>query len=331
MDCSIKASKLKIGKRHRNKIVDGMPVGKINKKLVLYPHNWVYDIKTETGLFCAGCMQTHNTFHTGSVAGAGKGTIGGFQRIKEILEMHETVIGKATLAETAGKVEKIDRSPAGGWQVDINGEEHFIEPGRTPTVKVGDQVHKGDRLSDGTIKPQEMLQLKGIDATRIHLIDEVKKEFAAQGIKINSKIFETAIRPLVNAAQITDPGSSHHLHGDVTTLSAIYGFNKDKTEDDKIKFEPKLKGVNTYPLMSHDWLTRLNYQQLAKTLTQGAAQGWKADVMKTPVGAYAYGVHMGQEKIGSEKVAEEPEPIDGMELEDYDIPEIIEAMKEVNT
>ena len=56
----------------------------------------------------------------------------------------------------------------------------------------------------------------------------------------------------------------------------------------------------------------------------------KADVMKTPIGAYAYGVHMGQEKIGAEKVAEEPEPIDGMELEDYDIPEIIEAAREEN-
>ena len=272
-------------------------------------------------------QMTMRTFHTGSVAESGKGksTLGGFQRVKELLEMHETVRDKATLADVNGKVERIQKSPAGGYEVIIAGRDHFVDPGRIPTVKVGQEVHMGDAISDGVIKPQELLPLKGIAATRDYLVSEIKKEFNSQGIKIKDKVFETAIRPLVNVAQVIEVGSSHHTPGDITTLSSIYKFNKGKDAEDQIKFEPRLKGVNTYPLISNDWLTRLNYQQLSKTLTQGAAQGWKADIQNAPVGAYAYGAMMGK-KASEEKP--EPEGIEGMSLEDQDIPEIIEAMKD---
>jgi DNA-directed RNA polymerase subunit beta' len=273
-------------------------------------------------------QMTMRTFHTGSVAESGKtkSTIGGFQRVKELLEMHETVRDKATLADIDGKVDRIQKSPAGGYEVVIDGRDHFVDPGRTPTVKAGQTVKKGDSISDGVIKPQELLPLKGIEATRDYLVSEIKREFDAQGIKIKNKIFETAIRPLVNTAQVIEAGSSLHMPGDMTTLSAIYKFNKGKTEDDQIKFEPKLKGVNTYPLISNDWLTRLNYQQLSKTLTQGASQGWKTDIQSAPVAAYAYGVMMGREKKASEETVES-EGIIGMSLEDQDIPEIIEEFK----
>lgn len=271
-------------------------------------------------------QMTLKTFHTGSVAEANKpSVVGGFTRVKELLEMNEIVKGKAALAEVAGKVEAIRKSPAGGEVVTVAGHEHFVDPGRALVVKIGDQVAKGDRLSQGSIKPQELLELKGVAAVREYLTGELKREYAAQGIRVKAKIFDTVIRPLVNAAQVTAPGASTHLPGDVTTLSSIEKFNRGKSEAEQIKFEPKLKGVNTYPLMSHDWLQRLNYQQLAKALTQGPAQGWKADVLHSPIGAYATGTLLGHEKR-SEAIAVEPEIPDGVALEDLEIPEIMEEL-----
>jgi len=270
-------------------------------------------------------QMTLRTFHTGSVAEVGKrNLIGGFKRVKELLEMTDIVRNKASLAEVDGRVEGIKRSPAGGFEIMINGREHFVDPGRTPTVKIGQTVKKGDLISDGVVKPQELLQLKGVEATRGYLVDEIKKEFDAQNIKIKNKIFETAIRPLVNIGQVIDPGDSTYSSGDITTLSAIGKFNRGKSADSQIKFEPRLRGVNTYPLVSNDWLTRLNYQQLAKTITQGAAQGWKSDIMGAPVPAYAYGALAGREKRASEEPIE-AEFFDDLSLEDQDIPEIIEA------
>lgn len=291
------------------------------------PTSYVYDFSVPgtENFMCNGVIvsNTLKTFHTGSVAEAGKpSVVGGFTRVKEILEMNEIVKGKAALAEHTGKVQSIRNAPAGGEIVTIAGREHFVDPGRTVVVKVGDHVSKGDRLSDGSIKPQELLDLKGVAAVRDYLTGELKKEYASQGIKVKAKIFDTVIRPLVNAAQVTDPGSSKYLPGDVTTLSAIQSFNRGKPDNEHIKFEPKLKGVNTYPLMSHDWLERLNYQQLAKTLTQGPAQGWKANILNSPVGAYATGTLMGREKR-AEALEIEPEAPEGVALEDLEIPEIM--------
>ncbi|MEN6549905.1 MAG: hypothetical protein ABFE07_28010 [Armatimonadia bacterium] len=270
-------------------------------------------------------QMTLKTFHTGSVAEVGKASLsGGFARLKELLEMTETVRGKAALAEVDGQVNAVRQSPTGGHIVTIAGREHFVDPGRALTVKPGEQVKKGDRLSDGSIKPQELLELKGVPAVRNYLIDELKKEYSAQGIKVQSKIFEAAIRPLINTAQVIDPGASHHLPGDITTLSSIEKFNKSRPEAEQIQFEPKLKGVNTYPLMSHDWLHRLNYQRLAKTLTQGPAEGWKADILHSPIGAYATGTLLGHQK---QAAAAEPDVPEGVALEDLEIPEIMEELK----
>lgn len=264
-------------------------------------------------------QMTMRTFHTGSVAEARKGMIGGFERVKELLEMHETVRGKAALAEVSGKVDSVKKTPVGGWNVTIGGREHIVDPGRDLKIKKGQTVESGDALSSGAIKPQELLRYKGLDATRDYLVNAMNREFKDQGIEIKRKVYETAVRPLINTGQVLEPGSSLHMPGDMATISSIEMFNKGKPEADRIKFEPLLKGVNTYPLTSEDWLSRLNYQQLSKTLTQGASQGWKSDIEKSPVGSYAYGIFFGKEPPEQQKMA------CTLELEDLEIPELLEA------
>jgi len=275
-------------------------------------HGSLVDMGRNVGVLAAQTMTepltqfSMRTFHTGGIANtkkdASQGLRGGFERIKEILEMHQHVRGKAALAEKDGKVESLKKSPAGGWNLTVGGREHFIDPGREPVVKNGQHVSRGDRLSDGNIKPQELLQFKGPGVVNNYLVDTLDDEYRSQGIKVNRKIFETAVRPLTNNAQISEPGKSGHLPGDFATISAIRRFNEGKDESDKIKYEPMVKGVNTFPHQSEDWLNRLNYTKLRDALTQGAAQGWKSDIASSPVGSYAYGIFFGQDQ---EKKAEE--------------------------
>ena len=240
------------------------------------------------------------TFHTGSVLQPGgrdssQGLRGGFERVAEILEMHHHVRGKATIAEVGGTVSGLKKSSAGGWNLSVGGREHFIDPGRMPVVKNGDKVKNGDRLSDGNIKPQELLQYKGPEAVKDYLVHALDSEYQSQGIKVNKKIFETAVRPLINNAQVMEPGKSKYIPGDFATISAIERFNEGKDKDDQVKYEPLVKGVNTFPHQSKDWLHRLNYTRLKESLTQGAAEGWKSDIMKSPVGSYAYGIFFGKD------------------------------------
>jgi len=310
-------------RRKRSPLLDGypLPVGKM--KHVTYSGEYVYDIKTDSGMLMVGMMQTHNTFHTGSVMGTkkdpAKGLMGGFERIKEMLEMHQHIRGKASLAEVDGKVDSLKKSPTGGWNLTVGGREHFIDPGRDPIVKNGQNIGRGDRISDGNIKAQELLQYKGMGAVKDYLVDALDTEYQSQGIKVNKKIFETAIRPLTNNAQIMETGKSKHIAGDFATISAIEHFNKGKDDSDQIKYDPMVKGVNTYPLQSKDWLHRLNYVRLKDSLTQGASEGWKSDIMKSPVGSYAYGIFFGQD--GQKTASADLPSYDSLFEEDTDEPE----------
>jgi hypothetical protein len=53
------------------------------------------------------------------------------------------------------------------------------------------------------------------------------------------------------------------------------------------------------PLLKKDWMAALGYRYLAKSLTEGASQGWKTEVSGYhPVPALAQGTTFGQGKDG---------------------------------
>jgi DNA-directed RNA polymerase subunit beta' len=242
---------------------------------------------------------TMRTFHTGAAAGGGSLTAG-FQRVKEVLEMPKKLRNQATLARKAGKIDSIKTSPIGGWDVMIGDEKHHVPASRRMLVKKGQKVKAGDSLSDGAISPQELLELKGMRETQDYLVGQVVGEYGNQGIKINRKIAETAIRPLTNMATVLQHGGHETLvPGDHAPMAEIEDFNRRQNDPNRrIKAQPLLRGINTRPLVSEDWLSRLNFQRLHQTIQEGAAQSWKTDVASpyAPLAAYAYGPHIGKKK-----------------------------------
>lgn len=60
-----------------------------------------------------------------------------------------------------------------------------------------------------------------------------------------------------------------------------------------VKFEPAWKGVEHIWRTKEDWLSRLAYQGLDKTIQQGAAQGWRSNLHGTnPLPAIFYGAEL---------------------------------------
>ncbi len=242
---------------------------------------------------------TMRTFHTGAAAGGGSLTAG-FQRVKEILEMPKKLRNQAALAKKSGKISSVKTSPIGGWDVMIGDEKHHVPASRRLLVKKGQSVKAGDRLSDGAISPQELLELKGMRETQDYLVNQVVGEYANQGVRINRKIAETAIRPLTTMATVMHHGGHETLvPGDHAPMSEIESFNRRQTDPSmRIQAQPLLRGINTRPLVSEDWLSRLNFQRLHQTIQEGAAQSWKTDIASpfAPLAAYAYGPHIGKKK-----------------------------------
>lgn len=154
-----------------------------------------------------------NAFHTGGTVGSG---LKGYPRIKQLLQLPKIVVGNATLAPATGKVTKITRGLAGGYDVLIGKEKVHVAKGLDLKVQEGQMVEAGDPLSTGVIKPQDLVKHKGMAAAQDYIVDELKNSYSQQGIGRQRKIFETVVRSLGNTTRvINNPKQSPYLPGDV--------------------------------------------------------------------------------------------------------------------
>ena len=68
-------------------------------------------------------------------------------------------------------------------------------------------------LSDGSITPHDILNIKGPSAVQQYLVNEVQEVYRLQGVKINDKHFEVLIRQMMQKVKIEDSGDSTFLEG----------------------------------------------------------------------------------------------------------------------
>ena len=282
------------------------PKNKIDKGTIgllqetFYPYEHVYDIKTESGTFIANEIWTHNSGGS-AVAGGGGGITAGFPRLEQLLKVPAKLSGKATLSSVKGKVKTLTRSLTGGWKLRVEGygeanDKDFIIPaGRTPVVKVGDKVDRGDRLSDGVIKPQELSEFKSHLSAQNYIVDEMSQIY---GGKFHRKTFETVIRGMSDNADITEaPEDSGFLRGDKTTISYIDSINKDRRKEglEEVKYTPYLKSIEMLNVDNEDWLTKVTTNRISSALSTGVAKGQVANLKgKDPIPALLYGEDFGK-------------------------------------
>ena len=244
-----------------------------------------------------GTQLSMRTFHTGGVAGAGGGTVNQIDRVAEIIKMPLILPNKATIAEANGTVGSISKSPVGGWDVSIGGKQHYVPSARTLTVKRGDKIKKGQRLSSGNIDPRELLEQTNIDTVQRYLTDELHTTYKSEGIK--KRNVEVVVKSLTNLSRVEDSGDSDEfVRGDYVSTSYANSLNKGLKNP--MKLVPALRGVETLPLdRSTDWMARLQYRRLKETYTRAANEGWSSHLhggkqFISPMPGIAYGAEFGK-------------------------------------
>jgi len=165
-------------------------------------------------------------FHSGAVLGAGAASSGGLERLQQLTMVPDYLKDKATLAKKSGKVERIEDNPAGGKNLYIDGEKHLIGVRNLLKVKLGDAVSKGDALTDGPIKPQELMELRGIEATQKYLVDSMQDTFKGMGADLSRKLIETVVRSTTNLTTVVDSGNHpFYVPGDQVPLNEVRSWN----------------------------------------------------------------------------------------------------------
>lgn len=144
-----------------------------------------------------------NVRHSGGLGGsAGSRVITGFPVLEAMTRVPKRIVHGATHAEEDGKVERIEKAPAGGWNIYINGKAHYVPSNRQISVKVGDEVEAGDVLTDGIPSPRIITQYKGIGEGRRYFVKLFREALAQSGHPGHRRNIEIAARGLINHVRL---------------------------------------------------------------------------------------------------------------------------------
>jgi len=241
-------------------------------------------------------------FHQGGTASSKSSLVDQFNQVQDLLLFPKQLPGSATLSTVSGKVTKIEKDSAGGHNVIIEEERHYIPQSRGVPVydkkplAVGTEVKKGMPISEGRVNPHEMLPLTGIEPVQALLASNLADMYEGQGIRRRNH--EVVIKALTNLTKIKDAGSStHYIRGDFAPTTFVSSLNRGMAKGEHpIVHEPILKGVNVLPLdMQEDWIAKLNHEGLANTVIDAAQQGWRSNLHSLhPVPAVVYAAELGK-------------------------------------
>lgn len=141
---------------------------------------------------------------------------GGLPRVTELFEARNPS-NPAVVSEIDGVVSfgKIKR---GNREIVIESKlgevrRYLVKLSNQILVQENDYVRAGMPLSDGSITPYDILNIKGPSAVQQYLVNEVQEVYRLQGVKINDKHFEVVVRQMMRKVEIQDPGDTLFLEG----------------------------------------------------------------------------------------------------------------------
>lgn len=233
-----------------------------------------------------GTQLTMRTFHAGGTASVSGDITAGLPRVEEVFEKRKPkspaavahVDGIVSEVKNDGKEKVIAITP----EIHDKGKskakevvEHSIHPVRIPYVKVGDQVKKGDILSDGSVDVDEMFKYAGKDKTEQYVIGEVKKPYELQGETVSRKHIEVIVRQMFTRVKIKDPGDSVYSIGDIVEYHELVDENKSIKAKGGIeaKAEPVIMGITDVSLSRRSFLSAASFQHTTKILIGSAVRG----------------------------------------------------------
>ncbi|MFA6571950.1 MAG: DNA-directed RNA polymerase subunit beta', partial [Bacteroidota bacterium] len=92
--------------------------------------------------------------------------------------------------------------------------EYSVPIGKYILVQETDFVRAGDRLTEGSINPHDILRIKGPNAVQEYLVNEIQEVYRMQGVKINDKHIETIVRQMLQKSRVIDSGDSPFLENE---------------------------------------------------------------------------------------------------------------------
>jgi DNA-directed RNA polymerase subunit beta' len=160
-------------------------------------------------------------------------------------------------------------------------EEHLIPIGKHVIVFKGDQVRKGQQLTEGPTVPHEILDVCGPQELQEHLVNEIQEVYRLQGVTINDKHIEIIIRQMLRKVRITEPGDTTFLWGEQIDKIVFEEENQrvERMGGKPAEGQPVLLGITKASLETESFLSAASFQDTTRVLTEAATMG-KVDYLR---------------------------------------------------
>src|SRR5690625_318755 len=216
---------------------------------------------------------------------------GGLPRVADLFEARRPK-EPAILAEISGTVSfgretpsrrRLVITPPEG-QTLASGASHYevlIPKWRALTVFEGEQIAKGEVVSEGALNPHDILRLKGIEELARYITNEIQDVYRLQGVKINDKHIEVIVRQMLRKVDITAPGDSSFIRGEQAEFVHLLEENERLEAEDKVpaSYERVLLGITKASLATESFISAASFQETTRVLTEAAVTG-KRDFLR---------------------------------------------------
>lgn len=232
-----------------------------------------------------GTQLTLRTFHAGGVTGLDITT--GLPRIEEIFEKRSNLKSPATICHVDGMVSEVSKKD-GITTIEVLADKEIklkiadgksikyeIDVRRTPMVKKGDVVTKGQLLTDGSANMTDLFDIAGPEVTQNYIVSEVAKVYELNSAPVNQKHIEIITRLMFSRRKITTPGDSRFSTGEIVEMYELEKENEYLKEQGKLeaKADIVIRGISEVALSTKSWLSSASFQHTTRILVNAASSG----------------------------------------------------------
>ena len=231
-----------------------------------------------------GTQLTMRTKHSGGVDTKGD-IVGGLPRVEEIFE-RRIPKNAAVLSEVDGTVAEVRTGIKERVIVVIPNLEHrgkkkqeSIEYSvyfpRTVTVKEGDEVKRGEALTDGPMVIPDLFKFAGHAAAEDYILKEIESIYHLQGASISRKHIEVMIRQMLSRRKIKHPGDTNFVAGEIVETRELTEANMRMKEEggEEATGDMIVLGISEVALNTESFLSAASFQNTTRVLIDTAIKG----------------------------------------------------------
>ncbi|MBR3212034.1 MAG: DNA-directed RNA polymerase subunit beta', partial [Firmicutes bacterium] len=228
-----------------------------------------------------GTQLTMRTFHTGGVAGGD--ITQGLPRVEELFEARKPK-GLAIISEIPGVIQVLDQKKkrevvVTNLEMEEGAKErqktYLIPYGSRLKVTDGQVIEAGAEITEGSVKPHDIMKIRGIRAVQDYLLREVQRVYRLQGVEINDKHIEVIVRQMLKKVRIEKQGDTDFLPGSYADFLEFEDMNEKLVAEGKEPAEGVriVLGITKAALATDSFLSAASFQETTKVLTDAAIKG----------------------------------------------------------